>query len=88
MSRLSIDVTRQQHQKLKAMAALQGKTIKEFVLASTLGPGSADEDLALDELRELLKERFRQVKDGRVSKRTVEEIFQEAIDDAASSRDG
>lgn len=32
MSRLAIDVTDQQHQALKAMAALEGKTIKQYVL--------------------------------------------------------
>jgi hypothetical protein len=30
MSRLTIDITSQQHQNLKAMAALQGKTIKNM----------------------------------------------------------
>ncbi|HEY0125026.1 MAG TPA: antitoxin, partial [Rhizobium sp.] len=29
MSRLTIDITDQQHQSLKALAALQGKTIKQ-----------------------------------------------------------
>ena len=45
MSRISIDVTPQERHKLKALAALQGRTIKEFVLASTLGasdPNSAE----------------------------------------------
>jgi uncharacterized protein (DUF1778 family) len=33
MSRLSIDLTPEQHQKIKAVAAMQGKSIKEYVLA-------------------------------------------------------
>lgn len=32
MSRLTIDITDQQHQNLKAMAARQGKTIKQYAL--------------------------------------------------------
>ncbi|MCG9537115.1 antitoxin [Providencia huaxiensis] len=32
MSRLTIDITEQQHQSLKALAALQGKTIKQYTL--------------------------------------------------------
>lgn len=32
MSRLTIDMTDQQHQSLKALAALQGKTIKQYAL--------------------------------------------------------
>ena len=35
MNRISIDVTAEQHKKLKALAALQGKTIKQFVLERT-----------------------------------------------------
>ena len=60
MSRLTIDVTEQQHQALKAMAALQGKTIKQALAAyvqameekkqkgASLGSGSdSDEDIEL-----------------------------------------
>ena len=32
MSRLSIEVTPEQHQKIKALAALHGKSIKDFIL--------------------------------------------------------
>ena len=36
MSRLSIEVTPEQHQRLKAMAALAGQTIKEYILERAL----------------------------------------------------
>ncbi|MFT7537448.1 MAG: hypothetical protein ACI85K_003407 [Hyphomicrobiaceae bacterium] len=57
MSRISIDVTPEEHQRLKAMAALQGKSIKEFVLANTLGHASegSGEAAALAELEALLE---------------------------------
>ena len=32
MSRLTIDITDQQHQRLKALAALEGKTIKQYAI--------------------------------------------------------
>lgn len=32
MSRVTIDITDHQHQALKAMAVLQGKSIKEYVV--------------------------------------------------------
>ncbi len=32
MSRLTIDITDQQHQSPKALAALQGKTIKQYAI--------------------------------------------------------
>jgi len=40
--RLSIEVSAEQHQRLKASAALQGKSIKDYVLEKTLPvkPGS------------------------------------------------
>ncbi len=87
MSRISIDVTPQEHQRLKAMAALQGRTIKEFVLARTLGAESPNEAAALAELEALLRDRLRQVEEGRVSKRTVEGIFKQAIDETETGRD-
>ncbi len=76
MSRLSIDLTPEQHQKIKAVAALQGKSIKEYVLAQIL-PTSSDENMALSELEMLLDERIKSAKAGKISKKSVEEIFQE-----------
>ena len=79
MSRISIDVTPREHQKLKAMAALQGKSIKDYVIERTLG---LDEDrseaAALKELEVLLDTRIRSAQNGAVSKRTVGEIFKSA----------
>ena len=82
MSRISIDVTDAQHKKLKALAALRGKSIKEFVLASTLGQSTEDDDRALLELEALLDRRVERAKTDGFSFRSVEDIFQQAIDDA------
>lgn len=64
MSRISIDVTPQQHQRLNALTALRGRSIKEFVLERTLAPTSetTEEDKALKELETLLDERLRGAK--------------------------
>mgnify|MGYP002632999023 CR=1 FL=1 len=85
MKRISIEVTEQQQQRLKAMAALQGKSIKEFVLASTIGTAESptDEAKALMDLELLLRQRAAEVAAGRRSKRTVEDIFQAGIDKGA-----
>lgn len=77
MSRISIDVTPEEHQRLKAMAALQGKSIKEFVLASTLG--TQGEDDALGELEALLDKRLANARARGMSTRTAGEIFEEGI---------
>ena len=49
MSRLTIDITEQQHKALKAMAALQGKTIKEYAL-ERLFPAATGEEQAWADL--------------------------------------
>ena len=72
MSRISIDVTTEEHQKLKAVAALKGMSIKEYVLERTLGDGEED---ALKELEALLDQRIASAKGGKASKRGVREIF-------------
>ena len=77
MSRISIDVSTEEHQRLKALAALQGKSIKEFVLESTLGrtrPAS-DEVAALAELETLLDKRLANARTGGVSARTVRDLI-------------
>ena len=79
MSRISIDVTPDEHQKLKAMAALQGKSIKDYVIERTLGKGGdAEQKLALDALETFLDSRIPGAKSGAVSQRTVGTIFKEA----------
>jgi hypothetical protein len=79
MSRISIDVTSEEHQKLKALAALQGKSIKEFVIERTLGSdGDKSQESALEELELLLDERIRSARNGSISRRTVGGIFKDA----------
>ena len=75
MSRLSIDLTPEQHQKIKAVAAMQGKSIKEYVLNQILPTSS--EEVALHELEALLDNRIKSAVDGKVSQKSVKEIFQE-----------
>ena len=38
ITRLTIDITEQQHKALKAMAALEGKTIRQFALEKLFPP--------------------------------------------------
>ena len=73
MSRLTIDVTDQQHQSLKALAALQGKTIKQYAL-ERLFPASSDEERALDDLKSLLHQRIIEAQNGELDTRSMTEI--------------
>jgi hypothetical protein len=78
MSRLTIDITDQQHQNLKALAALQGKTIKQYAL-ERLFPGDADGDQAWQELKALLGARINEGLAGKVSSKRVEDILDEEL---------
>ncbi len=73
MSRLTIDVTDQQHQSLKALAALQGKTIKQYAIEK-LFPSPSDEEQALAELKVLLQQRIDEADRGMVDPRSFTEI--------------
>jgi len=80
VSRISIDVTDQEHQRLKAMAALRGKSIKDFVLARTIGEEALDADLA--QLEELLAKRLQSARAGGVSQRSVGDILEQVKQEA------
>lgn len=82
MSRLTIDVTEQQHQTLKAMAALAGKSIKQYTL-ERLFP--SNEEQAVQELKTLLQNRLSAAEQGDVSALSADEITEEAIREAASA---
>jgi hypothetical protein len=78
MSRLTIDITDQQHQSLKALAALQGKTIKQYAL-ERLFPGDANADQAWRELKTLLGNRVNEGLAGKVSNKSIDDILDEEL---------
>ncbi|UXS05325.1 antitoxin [Agrobacterium tumefaciens] len=78
MSRLTIDITDQQHQSLKALAALQGKTIKQYAI-ERLFPGDTDAERAWQELKKFINTRVDEGLAGRLSTKTVGEILDEEI---------
>ena len=78
MSRLTIDITGQQHQSLKALAALQGKTIKQYAL-ERLFPDDADADQAWQELKALLGTRINEGLAGKLSTKSIGEILDEEL---------
>jgi hypothetical protein len=82
MPRLSIDITPEEHQKLKAIAALKGQSIKEFVLKRTLGDAPALNDMTEQEafgvLADFLQPRIDQARRGELSTKSVADIRREA----------
>ena len=88
MSRLSIEITESQHQRIKALAALRGVSLKDFILERTLAKADeADgEEEALEELERLLAPRIEEALAGKVSKLTVTEVAERAFRRAAKKR--
>jgi len=78
MSRLTIDMTDQQHQSLKALAALQGKTIRQYAL-ERLFPGDAGGDQAWDALKTLLLARIDEGLSGNLSDKRIGDILDEEL---------
>lgn len=78
MSRLTIDVTEEQHQALKATAALHGKTIKQYAL-ERLFPAPSDEEQAMQSLRALLAERLAEAQRGEVVDLSITEVAEEVL---------
>ena len=80
--RLSIDVTPRQHQRLKAAAALQGKSLKDYVLERALpDPGEQE---ALRELEDFLEPRVEAASNGQLSSKSVDEIFYEVAEEESN----
>ena len=78
MSRLTIDMTDQQHQNLKALAALQGKTIKQYALERLL-PNPTEGDQAWIELKDFLNTRIEQGLNGALSQQSFDQIVEEEL---------
>lgn len=82
--RLSIEVSAEQHQRLKAVAALNGKTIKDYVLERVLLPNTSEsnEEEALRQLEALLKPRIEDAEKGKVVNKSVQQVFEETHQEA------
>ncbi len=78
MSRLTIDITDQQHQSLKALAALQGKTIRQYAI-ERLFPADTNGDSAWEALKTLLGQRVAEGLAGAVSAKSVDAIVDEEL---------
>ena len=72
-SRISIDVTVEQHKRLKAIAALSGQSLKNYLLQRTLPQN--DENAAIAEPEALLAPRVESARAGRLVDESVQSIF-------------
>ena len=85
MSRLSIDLSDQQHSSLKAVAALQGKSIRQYAIERLFPDAANQDDEAWEEFKTLMLDRIDSGLAGAISTKTITEIFDEemARDEAA-----
>ncbi|MGH2414952.1 MAG: hypothetical protein ACRDEA_14940 [Microcystaceae cyanobacterium] len=85
MSRISIEVTTEEHQRLKAFAALRGQSIKDYILERSLPPLSGEglsETEAMHQLEQFLLPRIEAAQRGEYSDKDFDAI----VDDAKSAR--
>ncbi|MBK8815405.1 MAG: antitoxin [Methylococcaceae bacterium] len=86
--RLSIEVTQEQHQRLKAVSALRGQSIKDYVLERVFQPlpetNPTDTEDALRQLEAFLKPRLAAAEHGEIVDKSVLDIFEEAHRESAS----
>ena len=79
--RLSIEVTQEQHQRLKAVSALRGQSIKDYVLERVFQPlpeiNAASEEQALRQLEAFFQPRVEAAEQGIVVNKSVLAIFEE-----------
>ena len=77
MPRLSSDISAHEHQQIKAMAALKGQSIKEYVLSRALvdmpDPATMIDEEALAALKALLAPRLADAEVGRTIETTAED---------------
>jgi hypothetical protein len=73
---LSIDVTPHQHRQLKAIAALAGKSLKEYFLSRALPRDEEEDTGAIRELEAFLEPRIQSARAGDLSSRSVSDIWQ------------
>jgi Antitoxin ParD len=81
MSRISIEVTPAEHQRLKAFAALRGQTIKDYILERSLPPLSGEgltEEEAMQQLEQFLLPRIEEARRGEFSIQDFDSIIAEA----------
>jgi uncharacterized protein (DUF1778 family) len=76
MSRLSIEITSEQHKKIKALAAIQGKSIKDLIIDRVINANTKDEQENWYELEKLLLDR---IENAEVSPKTIEEITEDVL---------
>ena len=84
MKRLTIEVSDEQHQAIKAMALLKRQTVKDYTLAC-LFPPTSDETQAMQELAAFLHPRIAAAEQGEISTLGFDDIVADELKENGSS---
>jgi hypothetical protein len=85
VSGILIEIPPEEHQRLKALAALEGQSLEDYVLKRTLAAaGGSDEEQGVLALEAILNERIRRAEAGEVSDQTVSQVFEEVYREKGS----
>lgn len=76
MPRLSIELSADEHRRLKASAAIAGVSLRDYVLTRALADVPESDELA--ELAAFLKPRIAEARRGEVSKRSISAVAKDA----------
>jgi hypothetical protein len=79
MSRLVLDLSSEQHQIIKALAATEGKSMKDFMLARILPETDDGEACAWDELKEILAARLQSATQKGTSTTSISDLTEETL---------
>ena len=80
MGRLIVDVSSEQHQIIKALAATEGKTIKDYILEKVLPvKDESNLDDAWDELRDILAKRIENAQSKGASTKSISQITEATL---------
>ena len=78
MSRLTIEISSQEHKQIKTMAAMSGQSIKDYVMGR-LFSANQDEEEAWQELKSFLMNRIEKSQTEETSSKTLTDITNEVI---------
>ncbi len=76
MARLSIEIAEEQHQQIKALAAMRGLSIKDYILEKAL-PMTEEEQQAMERLKAFLAPRIAQARRGEFYEGTMDDLLAE-----------
>ncbi|MBY5959639.1 hypothetical protein KUV50_15910 [Membranicola marinus] len=78
MSRLTIEISKEEHRRIKTLAAMQGQTIKDFVM-SRVFENEPVEDEDWQAFKKLLLDRIHDAENNESSHKSIKEIVREEV---------